>query len=230
MAKTILNKEVTNAELNFMLARLRNSMIYGNKNGASVYLAGIHVQTFESLSKMGIKFDKVHHGIKMYAPKKGTKAYAALFEGVDIKSMIAKAKEIAAATAKAAKATAKAKAAKVAKSTAAPKAKKTKAASKVETPKAEPTAKVETPKVEPTTKKAEPKAKKVAAKKTAEPKAAAKAEPKAKATKKATEKKVAAPKAKAEKKTAPKAKAEKKPTTKVETPNVEKVEVAAESK
>ena len=124
MAKTILNNEVTNAELNFMLARLRNSMVYDNKKTASVYLAGIHKQTFESLAKMGIKFDKLHHGIKMYAPNKGTKAYKTLFEGVDLKGMLAKAKEIATAATKAAKATAKAKAEK-------------KPTAKVETPKAE---------------------------------------------------------------------------------------------
>ena len=180
MAKTILNNEVTNAELNFMLARLRNSMVYDNKKTASVYLAGIHKQTFESLAKMGIKFDKLHHGIKMYAPNKGTKAYKTLFEGVDLKGMLAKAKEIATAAAKAAKATAKAKAekktataakaAKVAKKTTAPKAKKTAA-------KVEPTAKVvaaATPKVKKTEK--------------AEKKPTAKATPKAKAEKKPTAK------------------------------------------
>ena len=177
MAKTILNNEVTNAELNFMLARLRNSMVYDNKKTASVYLAGIHKQTFESLAKMGIKFDKLHHGIKMYAPNKGTKAYKTLFEGVDLKGMLAKAKEIATAAAKAtAKAKAEkktataAKAAKVAKKTTAPKAKKTAA-------KVEPTAKVvaaATPKV----KKAEK----------AEKKPTAKATPKAKAEKKPTAK------------------------------------------
>ena len=200
MAKKVFNNEVAN-EVNFILTRLRNYMVYEGKTKAPIYLAGIHKQTFETIAKMGINFDKAHHTINVHAPKKGTKAYKELFKGVDLKGMLAKAKEFAKAAEKAAK---------VAKTTAAPKAKK------------------------------------VAAKKTAEPKAAAKAEPKAKATKKTTEKKVAEPKAKVEKKAAekkvePKATkkvAEKKvatPKAKVEkktaAPKAEKkVEVAAESK
>ena len=65
MAKTILNNEKTNAQLNLMLTTLRSEIVYDNKKSASVYLAGIHSGVFEALTKMGIKFDKKHHGIKM---------------------------------------------------------------------------------------------------------------------------------------------------------------------
>ena len=178
MAKNVLvNKEVFNAELNFMLARLRSAIAYEGKNSCSIYLAGVHKETNEAIDAMGIKREVVRWCTKLYAPKKGTKAWNALFNGskvLDAAKAYKVEKEKAEAAAKKEKAA------------------KEKAEAKAEKPKKNATTKVEAkPKAE---KKAEakPKAKVEKAAKKAEAKP--KAEKKAKVEKKA-EAKVEEPKA-----------------------------------
>ena len=194
MAKNVLvNKEVFNAELNFMLARLRSAIAYEGKNSCSIYLAGVHKETNEAIDAMGIKREVVRWCTKLYAPKKGTKAWNALFNGskvLDAAKAYKVEKEKAEAAAKKEKA-AKEKE-KAAKKAAKEKAAKEKAAAKAEKAKKNATTKVEAkPKAE---KKAEakPKAKVEKAAKKAEAKP--KAEKKAKVEKKA-EAKVEEPKA-----------------------------------
>ena len=178
MAKNVLvNKEVFNAELNFMLARLRSAIAYEGKDSCSIYLAGVHKETNEAIDAMGIKREVVRWCTKLYAPKKGTKAWNALFNGskvLDAAKAYKVEKEKAEAAAKKEKAA------------------KEKAAAKAEKAKKNATTKVEAkPKAE---KKAEakPKAKVEKAAKKAEAKP--KAEKKAKVEKKA-EAKVEEPKA-----------------------------------
>ena len=193
MGKNVLvNKEVTKAEKNFMVERLRSAIAYEGKDKCVVYLAGVHKETYAALTAMGVKYAVKNWATTLYAPKKGTKAYAALFEGSKV---LEAAKEWREEKATAAKEKAAAKAEKEKATTkAAPKATtaKEKAA-----PKAEKKAKAETKKAAKAHDDA-PKAEKKA-------KAAPKAEKKAKAeTKKATTN--AAPKATtAKEKAAPKA-------------------------
>lgn len=198
MAKNVLvNKEVFNAELNFMLARLRSAIAYEGKDSCSIYLAGVHKETNEAIDAMGIKREVVRWCTKLYAPKKGTKAWNALFNGskvLDTAKAYKVEKEKAEAAAK------KEKAAKE-KEKAAKKAEKEKAAAKAEKEKA---------------------AKKAAKEKekAAKEKAAAKAEKKAEAKPKAKVEK-AAKKAEAKPKAEKKAKVEKKAEAKVEEPKAE---------
>ena len=188
MAKNVLvNKEVFNAELNFMLARLRSAIAYEGKDSCSIYLAGVHKETNEAIDAMGIKREVIRWCTKLYAPKKGTKAWNALFNGSKVletakaykvekekaeaaakKEKAAKEKEKAAKKAEKEKAAAKAEKEKAAK-----KAAKEKAAAKAEKTKKNATTKVE----------AKPKAKVEKAAKKAEAKP--KAEKKAKVEKKA---------------------------------------------
>jgi len=204
MAKNVLvNKEVFNAELNFMLARLRSAIAYEGKDSCSIYLAGVHKETNEAIDAMGIKREVVRWCTKLYAPKKGTKAWNALFNGSKVldaakaykvekekaeaaakKEKAAKEKEKAAKKAEKEKAAAKAEKEKAAKKAAKEKEKaaKEKAAAKAEKTKKNATTKVE----------AKPKAKVEKAAKKAEAKP--KAEKKAKVEKKA-EAKVEEPKA-----------------------------------
>jgi flagellar biosynthesis GTPase FlhF len=205
MAKNVLmNKEVFNAELNFMLARLRSAIAYEGKDSCSIYLAGVHKETNEAIDAMGIKREVIRWCTKLYAPKKGTKAWNALFNGSKV---LETAKAYKVEKEKAEAAAKKEKAAKE-KEKAAKKAEKEKAAAKAEKEKA---------------------AKKAAKEKekAAKEKAAAKAE---KAKKDATTKVEAKPKAKVEKaakkaeakpKAEKKAKVEKKAETKVEEPKAE---------
>ena len=182
MAKNVLvNKEVFNAELNFMLARLRSAIAYEGKDSCSIYLAGVHKETNEAIDAMGIKREVVRWCTKLYAPKKGTKAWNALFNGskvLDAAKAYKVEKEKAEAAAK------KEKAAKE-KEKAAKKAEKEKAAAKAEKAKKDATTKVEAkPKAEKAKAEAKPKAKveKAAKKAEAKPKAEKKAkveEPKA---------------------------------------------------
>ena len=208
MAKNVLvNKEVFNAELNFMLARLRSAIAYEGKDSCSIYLAGVHKETNEAIDAMGIKREVVRWCTKLYAPKKGTKAWNALFNGskvLDAAKAYKVEKEKAEAAAKKEKAAKeKEKAAKKAeKEKAAAKAEKEKAAKKAAKEKA--AAKAEKTKKNATTK--------VEAKPKAEKKAEAK--PKAKVEK-------AAKKAEAKPKAEKKAKVEKKAEAKVEEPKAE---------
>ena len=210
MAKNVLvNKEVFNAELNFMLARLRSAIAYEGKDSCSIYLAGVHKETNEAIDAMGIKREVVRWCTKLYAPKKGTKAWNALFNGskvLDAAKAYKVEKEKAEAAAKKEKAAKeKEKAAKKAeKEKAAAKAEKEKAAKKAEKEKA--AAKAEKTKKNATTK--------VEAKPKAEKKAKVEAKPKAKVEK-------AAKKAEAKPKAEKKAKVEKKAEAKVEEPKAE---------
>ena len=219
MAKNVLvNKEVFKAELEMMLARLRSAIAYDGKNSCSIYLAGVHKETNEAIDAMGIKREVVRWCTKLYAPKKGTKAWNALFNGSKVldaakaykvekekaeaaakKEKAAKEKEKAAKKAEKEKAAAKAEKEKAAKKAAKEKAAKEKAAAKAEKPKKDATTKVE----------AKPKAEKKAK---AEKKTEAK--PKAKVEK-------AAKKAEAKPKAEKKAKVEKKAEAKVEEPKAE---------
>lgn len=203
MSKNVLvNKEVINAELNFMLSRLRSAIAYEGKNTCSIYLAGVHKETNETIDAMGIKREVVRWCTKLYAPKKGTKAWEALFKGSKV---LADAKSHFEAKAKAEKEVAAAKAAKKAEK-AAIKAEKEKAAAAAAKEKAKVKAEKEKAKAKAEKEKAKVKADKEKAKakeKAAKEKAAAKAEKEKakaaaapKAEKKAKEKKVkAAPKA-----------------------------------
>ena len=165
MAKNVLmNKEVFNAELNFMLARLRSAIAYEGKDSCSIYLAGVHKETNEAIDAMGIKREVVRWCTKLYAPKKGTKAWNALFNGSKVldaakaykvekekaeaaakKEKAAKEKEKAAKKAEKEKAAAKAEKEKAAKKAAKEKEKaaKEKAEAKAEKPKKDATTKVE---------------------------------------------------------------------------------------
>ena len=190
MAKNVLvNKEVFKAELEMMLARLRSAIAYDGKNSCSIYYAGVHKETNEAIDAMGIKREVVRWCTKLYAPKKGTKAWNALFNGSKVldaakaykvekekaeaaakKEKAAKEKEKAAKKAEKEKAAAKAEKEKAAKKAAKEKAAKEKAEAKAEKPKKNATTKVEAkPKAE---KKAEakPKAKVEKAAKKAEAK------------------------------------------------------------
>ena len=125
MSKNVLvNKEVINAELNFMLSRLRSAIAYEGKTTCSIYLAGVHKETNETIDAMGIKREVIRWCTKLYAPKKGTKAWDALFKGSKV---LTEAKAHIEAKAKAEKEVAAAKAAKKAEKAAA-KAEKEKAA------------------------------------------------------------------------------------------------------
>ena len=196
MAKNVLvNKEVFNAELNFMLARLRSAIAYEGKDSCSIYLAGVHKETNEAIDAMGIKREVVRWCTKLYAPKKGTKAWNALFNGskvLDAAKAYKVEKEKAAAAAKKEKAAKeKEKAAKKA-AKEKEKAAKEKAAAKAEKAKKNATTKVEAkPKAE---KKPKAKVEKAAKKAEAKPKAEKKAKVEKKAETKA-ETKVEEPKA-----------------------------------
>ena len=211
MAKNVLvNKEVFNAELNFMLARLRSAIAYEGKDSCSIYLAGVHKETNEAIDAMGIKREVIRWCTKLYAPKKGTKAWNALFNGskvLDAAKAYKVEKEKAEAAAK------KEKAAKE-KEKAAKKAEKEKAAAKAEKEKAAKKAAKEKEKAakEKAAAKAEKTKKNATTKVEAKPKAETK--PKAKVEK-------AAKKAEAKPKAEKKAKVEKKAEAKVEEPKAE---------
>lgn len=211
MAKNVLvNKEVFNAELNFMLARLRSAIAYEGKNSCSIYLAGVHKETNEAIDAMGIKREVVRWCTKLYAPKKGTKAWNALFNGSKV---LDEAKAYKVEKEKAEAAAKKEKAAKE-KEKAAKKAEKEKAAAKAEKEKAAKKAAKEKEKAakEKAAAKAEKTKKNATTKVEAKPKAETK--PKAKVEK-------AAKKAEAKPKAEKKAKVEKKAEAKVEEPKAE---------
>ena len=193
MAKNMTtNKEVVKNEKNYMLSLLRNAIAYNGKDKCTVYLAGVHKETETQLEAMGVVIEKKKNwGHILHAPKKGTKAYKALFEGSNVLAEAKAEKEAKVAAAKAekaekaekakAKAAAKAEKEKAAKEKAAAKAKKAKEkekAAKAATPKAEKKAKAEK-------KVAAPKAAK--AKKSATVKADAKVEAPAATTEASTE-------------------------------------------
>ena len=174
MSKNVLvNKEVINAELNFMLSRLRSAIAYEGKNTCSIYLAGVHKETNETIDAMGIKREVVRWCTKLYAPKKGTKAWDALFNGSKV---LSEAKAHVEAKAKAEKEAAAAKAAKKAEKAAAEK-------SKAAAPKAKAEKKAAAPKAKVTNTKS---ADKKAEKKKAAPKAKVEAAPKAEVAKEVT--------------------------------------------
>ena len=149
MAKTLTNKEVTKNELNFMLSRLRSAIAYEGKTSCSIYLAGVHKETYDALTAMGIAWSVKGWCTKLNAPKNGTKVYKALFNGSNV--------------------LAEAKAEKEAKAAAEKKAKAEKAAPKAEKPKKDATVKKAAAKAE------KPKTEKKAEKKVAAPKAEKKA-------------------------------------------------------
>ena len=193
------NKELIKDEVKYMLSNLRNSIAYGGRDTCVVYLANVRKETIATIEGMGIKHEQAGRwGHRLFAPKKGTKAYKTLFDGSKVLEEAKAYKEAKVAAAKAEKAEKEKKAKERAAAKAAKeKATKDKAEKKAAAPKA---AKAEK-------KAAAPKAAK-AEKKTAAPKA----EKKAKVEKKPTTKKAAAPKAK------------KPATPKVETPAAPKAE------
>ena len=146
------NKELVKNELNFHLALLRNAIAFNGNDKCSVYYAGLHKETEAMLAERGIKVEhKKNWGYTLFAPKKGTKAYKALFEGSKVMEEAKAIREAKAAAEKAAaaekkekakkKAAAKAEKEKAAKEKAAAKAAKAKAKEKAEkkaAPKAEP--------------------------------------------------------------------------------------------
>lgn len=157
MAKNMTsNKEVVKSEVNFLLSRLRGAIAYEGKDKCSVYLAGVHKETYETLTSMGIKWDVKRWCTFLFAPKKGTKAYTALFNGSKVLDEAKAYKEAKVAAAKAEKAEkaekAKAKAAKKAAKEKEAKAKAekkvVKTAAKAEKPKAESAVAPEPAKVE----------------------------------------------------------------------------------
>jgi hypothetical protein len=167
MAKNVCtNKSLIKAEVNHYLELLRNAIAFNGRSYVPVYFAGVHQEAIAEIQAMGIKVEPKagRWTTKFYAPKKGTKAWKALFNGskvLDDAKAIAEAKEKAAAAAakeKADKKAARAKA-KAEKEKAAAEAAKEKAAAKAAKPKKNATAKVEAaPKAEKKT-KATPKAK-----------------------------------------------------------------------
>lgn len=162
MAKTNNNTEYINAEVNYILAKMRNAIVREGKNaefGGKPFVAhysALCKETLERIKAMGIQWEvNGGHRYRFYLPSKRTKLYERLFSGSKLLAEAAAAK-----TAKAA----------------APKVEKPKVAAKKA-----PTAKVEKPKAEKkAAKAAEPKT--AAKKEKAAPKA--KAEPKPKAAKK----------------------------------------------
>ena len=139
MAKNMTsNKELVRDELNFMLSRLRGAIAYEGKDKCSIYLAGVHKETYETLTSMGIKWDVKRWCTFLFAPKKGTKAYTALFNGSKVLDEAKAYKEAKVAAAKAEKAEKAAKAkAKAEKKAAKEKEAKAKAEKKAAAPKAE---------------------------------------------------------------------------------------------
>ena len=155
MAKNMTtNKELIKDEVKYMLSNLRNSIAYGGRDTCVVYLANVRKETIATIEGMGIKHEQAGRwGHRLFAPKKGTKAYKTLFDGSKVLEEAKAYKEAKVAAAKAEKAEkekkakerAAAKAAKVEKKAAAPKA--AKAEKKAAAPKAKKpaTPKVETP-------------------------------------------------------------------------------------
>ena len=86
MAKNMTtNKEVVKNELNYMLSLLRNAIAFNGKDKCTVYLAGVHKETEALLEAQGVVIEKKKNwGHILHAPKKGTKAYKALFEGSNV--------------------------------------------------------------------------------------------------------------------------------------------------
>ena len=180
MAKNVcVNKEMINEEVTFLTGRLRNAIAFNGRDRVPVYLAGVHKEAIDAIKAMGVKVDekKGRWTIELFAPKKGSKAWNALFKGSKV---LDDAKTIKVEKEKAAAAAAKEKADKKA-AKAAAKAEKEKAAAKAAkekkaaTSKVEAKAKAEKPKTE----------KKPAAPKAAKPKTEKK--PKAEAPAPATE-------------------------------------------
>ena len=181
MAKNVcVNKEMINEEIAFLTGRLRNAIAFNGRDRVPVYLAGVHKEAIDAIKAMGVNVDekKGRWTIELFAPKKGSKAWNALFNGskvLDDAKTIKVEKEKAAAAAakeKAEKKAAKAKA----------KAEKEKAKAKAEKPKKAATSKVEA-KAKAEKPKAEKKPKAKVEAKAAKPKAEKKAA-KAKAAKK----------------------------------------------
>ena len=189
MAKNVCtNKSLIKAEVNHYLELLRNAIAFNGRDYVPVYFAGVHQEALAEIQAMGIKVESKagRWTTKFYAPKKGSKAWEALFKGskvLDDAKAIADAKVKAAAAAakekaekKAAKEKAKAEKEKAAAKAAKEKAKaaKVKAETKAAKPKKNATTKVEAaPKAEKKAKVAKPKAEKKAKveKKAATPKA-----------------------------------------------------------
>ena len=159
MAKNVVtNKEMISEEITFLMGRLRNAIAFNGRDRVPVYLAGVHKEAIESIKAMGIKVDE-HKGrwtIELFAPKKGTKAWNALFNGSKVLDEAKAYKEAKVAAAKAEKeekaAKAKAKAEKKAAKEKEAKAKAEKKAAKEKAKVA--AAKAEKPKKNATVKKA----------------------------------------------------------------------------
>ena len=114
MAKNVcVNKEMINEEVVFLTGRLRNAIAFNGRNRVPVYLAGVHKEAIDAIKAMGVKVDekKGRWTIELFAPKKGSKAWNALFNGskvLDDAKTIKVEKEKAAAAAAKEKAAAKA--------------------------------------------------------------------------------------------------------------------------
>ena len=180
MAKNVCtNKSLIKSEVNHFLELLRNAIAFNGRTYVPIYFAGTHQEAIAEINAMGIKTEteKGRWTTKLFAPKKGTKAWNALFNGSKV---LDEAKAIKAEKEKAAAAAAKEKAEKKA-AKAKAKAEKEKAAAAAAKEKA----------------KAKAEKEKAAAKAAKEKAKAEKEKSKAKAEKPKTEKKPA--KAKAEK-------------------------------
>ena len=144
MAKNVcVNKELISSEVNYLLSNLRNSIAFGGRLPyCVVYLANVRQASLDAIKEMGIKYEAAGRwGHRLYAPKKGTKLWEALFKGskvLDLAKSISEAKIKAAAAAEKEKAEKKAakEKAKAEKEKAAAKAAKEKAAAKAEKAKA----------------------------------------------------------------------------------------------
>ena len=133
MAKNVTtNKELIKNEVIYLLSNLRNSIAYGGRNTCVVYLANVRKESISTIESMGIKHEQAGRwGHRLYAPKKGTKAYKTLFEGSNVLADAKAEKEAKVAAAKAEKAEKEAKRKARAEAKAAKeKAKKEKAAAK----------------------------------------------------------------------------------------------------
>ena len=129
MAKNVCtNKSLIKAEVNHYLELLRNAIAFNGRDYVPVYFAGVHQEALAEIQAMGIKVEPKagRWTTKFYAPKKGSKAWEALFKGSKV---LDDAKAIADAKVKAAAAAAKEKAEKKAAKEKA-KAEKEKAAAK----------------------------------------------------------------------------------------------------
>ena len=84
MAKNVcVNKELISSEVNYLLSNLRNSIAFGGRLPyCVVYLANVRQASLDAIKEMGIKYEAAGRwGHRLYAPKKGTKLWEALFKG-----------------------------------------------------------------------------------------------------------------------------------------------------